>query len=149
MKLHIYIIIATVLLLLLPSCEMSDNGDLDGYWYMTRIDSIQSGKTVNKREDRLTWEFQDKILEFYNHNDLYEFRHTLMARFEHSDGQLIVYNPFRYDRMNGDVALTADSLEYLRPYSINAVPDTFQVEKLSDSKLQITDNYLRIYFEKY
>jgi len=148
-KLFLLYMIGWTAMLLMTSCESSNNGDLDGMWYMTRIDSLQSGKTTNMRTAQRTWSFQGKLMQVYNYTDNSEYYHIIMSRFDNSNGLLIIHDPFIYNRMEGDITLTADSLYRLRPYGINSVPDTFVVEKMSDQKMQISDNYLRIYFDKY
>ncbi len=136
-------------MVLFPSCENSSNGDLDGFWYMTRMDSIQIGKSVDMHKERKSWSFQHNLMQVYSHNDRYEFKHTIMARFNHAGNRLIVSDPFIYDRMHGDIELTQDSIYRLTPYGINNVPDTFIIETLSDSKMQISDDVIRLYFDKY
>ena len=47
-KLFVTTVVAA-LLMSLASCEIetSDNGELDGFWHLERIDSLEKGKTVD------------------------------------------------------------------------------------------------------
>lgn len=148
-NLFIYICILISIAISLSSCEKSNNGDLDGMWYMTRIDSLPTGKSVDARATRISWSVQGKLMQVYNYNDDTEYHHIIMSRFEKNDNKLIISDPFIYNRMEGDIFLTQDSLYKLRPYGINSLPDTFIIEQLSDQKLQIADDIIRLYFDKY
>ena len=133
---------------LMVSCERSDNGDLDGMWLLTRMDSVQVNKSYDVRSRRITWSFQAKIMQCFNYNDD-KWKDVLMTRFRNEGTQLVIFDPFLYNRMDGDIPLTADSVHYLAPHCINCVPDTFQLEKLDKSTLIIADDVLRLSFEKY
>ncbi|MBQ0056497.1 MAG: lipocalin-like domain-containing protein [Bacteroidales bacterium] len=137
-----------ILSMTLTGCEVSGNGDLDGFWYMTRLDSIATGQSCDMRPARLSWSVQAKIIQFFDHekNDL---KRIPMARFEHDGNTLTISEAFIYNRMDGDEPLTADSLYLVRPYGVNSLPDTYHVEKLTSSRLQISDDVVRLYFEKY
>lgn len=137
-------------ILMLASCEDTDNGNLDGTWYMTHMDSIATNQSKNMRSARKTWSFQSRLMQVFNHNNLQQERgHVIMSHFAVKGEKLIIIDPFEYNRMHGDIALTADSLDRLRPYGINHIPDTFLIETLSKSKLQVSNNIVRISFEKY
>lgn len=146
---HFLIIQLTALCFFITGCNISDNGDLDGFWYLTKIDSISNNTSVPMREAGISWSFQAKLMQVGSHNSNAYWKYVIMSRFNHQGNQLELSEPFIYDRMNGDVFLTADSLHRLTPFGINSIPDLFIVEKLSSSKLQICDQTLRLYFEKY
>lgn len=132
----------------LCSCQKSDNGDLDGMWYLTRMDSVQTSKSYNVRSRRVTWSFQARIMQCFNYNED-SWKKVLMTRFKDEGTQLIISDPFIYNRMEGDIPLTADSIHYLAPHCINSIPDTFALEKLDKKTLIIADDVLRLTFEKY
>ena len=143
------ILILPLLLALLSACERSNNGDLDGMWHITRIDSVKSGASADVRKDLKFWSFQDKLTQLYNHKTDWEYKEILMTRFEHLEGKLIISSPFIYNRLDGDIFLSDDSLYLLYPHGINCVPDTFAVEHLDRKKMQLADDVVRLYFEKY
>ena len=141
------IVFALLLGFLLPSCEVSDNGDLDGFWYLTRLDSIQTGTTVDMHNRQLTWSFQMDLMQTFDGSQDHWDTIT-MFRFEHTGKQLIISEPFIYDRLNGDKFLTPDRYWEIRHYGINSVPDIFMVDKLNRKHLHVHDDVLRLYFEK-
>lgn len=137
-----------LLLTAFSACEKSENGDLDGMWMLTTMDSIQSNRSMQVRQRRITWSFQAKLLQFFNYNND-SWKKVIMARFNNDGTHLIIFDPFIYERMDGDIPLTADSVQYLAPHCINSVPDTFDIEKLNKNSLIISDDVLRLKFEKY
>jgi len=130
------------------SCEHSQNGDLDGVWYLTQVDSIQQHASISTRGEKKTWAFQAQFVQFFDYN-YSDWNKLVMARIEYNDDKIIINSPFIYNRVDGDIPLTADSLQYLQPYFVNSIPDTFNIEKLTHKELRISDNTLRLYFEKY
>lgn len=147
-SIYTFITIAVAIVALSTGCEKSENGDLDGMWYLTRMDSIQNDCHQNVREQRITWSFQAKLLQCFNYNDD-SWKNVVMARFKNDGSHLIISDPFIYNRMEGDIPLTIDSTHYLHPHCINSVPDNFVLEKLDKKTLIISDDVLRLYFEKY
>ncbi|MCR5393924.1 MAG: lipocalin-like domain-containing protein [Bacteroidales bacterium] len=136
----------------LTSCgmftESYDNGDLDGLWIISQVDSLQENKSANIQAECKTWAFQAKLLQFCNqYEDTRPY--LVMARFNHTDGMIIVSDPFVYNRMDGNVELTADSVHRLAPHFINCLPDTFYIEKLNKSTLRLYDDVVRLHFKKY
>lgn len=149
---QLYYIVTAALLLSGSSCERIDNGPLDGMWMMTRMDSIATDKSQQTRSLRKAWSFQANLMQMFQYpekTDGHEWDYPLMARFDYSGATMIISDPFFYDRMNGDRHLNADSIQYLLPFGINAIPDTFQVEKLDRKKMQLSNKVVRLYFEKY
>lgn len=136
---------------LLSACEGSDNGDMDGMWHITRIDSLDSSASADIREDLKFWSFQGNLMQVFDYNETGwdSWRTVIMTRFNHANGQLIIHTPFIYNRLDGDIFLSEDSLYLLYPHGINCIPDTFTVEKLNRKKMQLSDDVVRLYFEKY
>lgn len=143
------ILILPLLLVALSACESSDNGDLDGMWHITRIDSIGNGTSADIRKELKFWSFQDKLMQLFYYERDWEYKEILMTRFENSEGKMILSTPFIYNRLDGDIFLSADSFYLLQPYGINSMPDTFEVEHLDRKKMQLSDDVVRLYFEKY
>lgn len=139
----------TAICIMMSGCNYSNNGDLDGMWYMTQIDSISSGETFKMRDTGISWSFQGKLMQIGNHRSNSYWNNPIMCYFSVKGNQLEVHDPFIYDRMKGDKEITADSIHMLKPFGINNIPENFMIEKLSSSKLQINDDIIRISFEKY
>ena len=135
----------------LSSCEASDNGDLDGMWYLTAVDSLQAASDVHvsMKGKSHTWAFQADLVQFFNYDEDHWDGDILMGRFDCGGGQLIIRDPFIYDRMDGDRFLTLDTLPYLSAHGINSLPDTFAIERLDRRHLRISDHLVRLHFDKY
>lgn len=142
------IIAATVVfttMLAMTSCELegSNNGELDGYWHIERIDTLATGGVADYSQDLFFWAFQGKLLSLScrNHNAT-----DCLTRFNKTGGTLTISEPFRYDRMGGDEPL--ETPELLQPYGINKTEESFAIESLSGSKMILKSETLRISFKK-
>lgn len=136
------------IILFCSSCETSNNGDLDGLWLMVRVDSMQNSHSQEVRKELISWSFEKNLFQCYNHRtDM--MSNAIMGRFEHNEENLIIHDMFRYNRMEGDIALTTDSIELLKPYGINQLPDTFFIEKIDKRQLKIANQIVRLCFDKY
>lgn len=137
---------------LLPSCGLvhsSDNGDLDGFWHLIQVDSIASAerKSVPYREEQVYWSFQGKLMQTQQLIRPNEIQY--IYRFEREGACLTVKEPYRYDRLEGDHKIPADSLHLLRPFGINALSTDFNIRKLKKNKMILNDDLLELHFEKY
>ena len=141
-KIYLYIIIGVGLI----SCdiEFSDNGNLDGFWKLYAVDTLQTGMTGDLRENGLTWAFEGKILEV---RDLKERNQDIILSFSHTDYSLKVYSPYQVDRENDDILV--EDIGLLRPYGINQLEETFKVRNLNSDKMILESYMLRLYFRKY
>ena len=70
----------------------------------------------------------------------------MLLRFEHKDGTLRVYEPYIYDRENGDRPLDDPAL--MAPYGVNALDETFTMEALGGGKMVLSNDKLRLSFRK-
>lgn len=129
------------------SCELeaSHNGNLDGFWHLVEIDTLQSGGVKDTSEDLLFWSFQVNLLELSDHN--YN-NYIYMARFDHSDGKLQVTKPCKYNRYEGNEMLTEESVNAVAPYGLNALEENFFVEQLSSSRMTLRNGILRLHYKK-
>lgn len=129
------------------SCELetSGNGDLDGFWHLVQVDTLQTGGVNDTSKELFFWSFQVNLLEFSDrsyHIPIY------MARFNHENGQLKVTQPCLYNRDEGNEMVTEENVKDISPYGLNALEETFRVEELSGSKMTLSNGTLRIYFKK-
>ena len=147
MKHLLYILVLASVLF--TSCEMnsSDNGKLDNIWYLVKVDSISNGKkAIDYRSQHIFWAFQGSLMQT---NCVDSMNLYIMYRFDATDKQLIVKSPFIYDRVEDDLFITDETLDMIRMYGINAVTDTFLIEKLNSTTMILKDDSLRLYFDKY
>ena len=156
----IYLTGLTIITIMLNSCELekSGNGKLDGFWHLERIDTIgwqdsqsaSSGSaavssTVNDlSRARIFWAFQHQLLELSEHDGNYA---TCLCRFSYSGSSLVVNEPYRFDRDNGDEPLT--DAELLKPFGVNNIEEHFTVERLTGSKMILSTDFLRLTFTKF
>ena len=129
------------------SCELetSGNGDLDGFWHLVQVDTLQTGGVKDTSKDLFFWSFQVNLLELSDrsyHIPIY------MARFNHDNGQLKVTQPCLYNRDEGNEMVTEENVKDISPYGLNALEETFRVEELSGSRMTLSNGTLRLYFKK-
>ena len=122
--------------------ETSGNGDLDGFWHLTQIDTLSTGCSADKSEELLFWAVQADLLNVVDRRIGSDY----LMRFDKSGTTLRVYEPYGNDRMSGDIKVE-DPLE-LAPLGINALDETFTIENLSSSKMTLNDGFLRLSFVK-
>lgn len=72
MKRIVYIL-SIVCLLMMTACdvETSDNGDLDGFWHLQRIESLTNGTTSESiiLNQRVFWSVQSSLVQLWNLQD--------------------------------------------------------------------------------
>lgn len=129
------------------SCELetSGNGDLDGFWHLVQVDTLQTGGVKDTSKDLFFWSFQVNLLEFSDRS--YQIP-IFMARFNHDNGQLKVTQPCLYNRDEGNEMVTEENVKDISPYGLNALEETFRVEELSGSRMTLSNGTLRLYFKK-
>lgn len=132
--------------LFLCSCEFetSDNGNLDGFWHLERIDTLSTDGVCDTSSDLLFWSVQMRLLNVSDKNNVHT---NLNMHFEHANGTLRVYDAYLDGRMEGDPPL--DDAALLRPYGINDLDETFAVEQLTGSRMQLKGSTLRLTFRKF
>ena len=139
--------ISAFLIFSFTSCELetSGNGDLDGFWHLVQVDTLQTGGVKDTSKDLFFWSFQVNLLEFSDRS--YQIP-IFMARFNHDNGQLKVTQPCLYNRDEGNEMVTEENVKDISPYGLNALEETFRVEELSGSRMTLSNGTLRLYFKK-
>lgn len=129
----------------MASCtlETSDNGDLDGFWHLTSVDTLSTGGVLDMSEELVFWSVQVHLL---NTVDRKGGAGSYFFKFEHNENTLRLYNPCLDDRMNGDPEV--DSPEPLQPFGVNAIDETFSVETLTGSTMILSTERLKLTFKK-
>ena len=143
MKRLLYIIIG-IGLAACSDVEFSDNGDLDGFWQLCRVDTLQTGASIDYRDQGLTWSFQGKILEV---RDVCKVHQDIIMSFNHTGNQLRIFSPYLVYREEDDRQI--DDINYLTPYGINGQEETFGVLELTGSEMTLESDFLRLHFRKY
>lgn len=132
-------------LLSFSSCdlEMSDNGKLDGYWQLARIDTIGGGG-CDMVPSRIFWSVQLHLLQLSDHSGR---NSTYLLRFDQGDTHLRVYDPYFSARNEGDKPL--DDAAVLQPYGIQSLDELFVIEGLDNKNLTLKSSLLRLQFNRY
>ena len=131
--------------LVLAACdvETSSNGDLDGLWRLETVDTLATGGHCELGDELRTWSVQHRLLELRDHTGT---AGAFLLRFDHHDNLLRTYQPYVFNRTDGDYPL--ESAAYMAPFGINALDATFTVVSLSSSTMQLRDDQLQLSFRK-
>lgn len=124
--------------------ETSGNGDLDGYWSLRQIDTLETAGTADVSEQRIFWSVQHNLLQADDRTGAHA---SCLFRFQHTGNTLVLSSPYAYGRENGDDPI--DDVTLLQPFGINAIPETFTIEKLNGSDMVLRSEPLRLHFRKY
>lgn len=131
--------------------ESSDNGDLDGFWHLESIDSLETGKTVDFSEKYVYWGVEHKLIAV---KETDTNREKFYFRFEQTSDSLkitkVYRNHWHQDQGDdgGDIPVE-EVIPDLQYYGINAIPEGFQKEALSGSKMILKSKTIRLKFKKF
>lgn len=137
--------VSAIVAVMMASCELetSGNGDLDGMWRLAQVDTLATSGVDRMEGEKKYWMFQYKLLQL---EDKAGMTGSVLLRFEHKGGTLRVYEPYIYDRENGDRPL--DDPAMTAPYGVNALDETFTIEALDGGKMVLSNDKLRLSFRK-
>lgn len=140
-----YIAIATLALGTLTACEIEshDNGKIDGFWHLERIDTLATGGTLDVSNEKLFWSVQVRLLEVSNRATGSKY----IFSFRQADGSLYLYDPLVSDRREGDPVV--EDVKVLAPYGINSLEETFAVEAIDGKKMILRSETLRLNLKKF
>ena len=140
------IIIAALTVSCLASCDLetSDNGDLDGFWHMERVDTLATGGVCDLSERRVFWSVQVGLV---NVTDYDKEARGYLFHFENVNSSLRLYDPYKDNREEGDIKVEDPSI--LSPYGVNALDETFRIEGLSANRMTLATDELRLSFKKF
>jgi hypothetical protein len=135
-------------LLLLTGCEFhaSENGDLDGLWQLTQVDTLTTGGVEDMRYSQVSWAFQGHLMEMRKPL-LFTYEGDILARFDHTRDSLVVYDCYISKRDMGDIPVTKP--EDLYPYGLRRLTERFRVMVLNDSRMTLRSDSLQLYFRRY
>lgn len=142
---YLNIFIAAFVAFVLGSCtiETLDNGDLDGMWHLTKVDTLATSASADMSGMRIYWSFQARLLQL---DDKSGAHFSILMRFEHNGATIRLYDPYVYDREDGDWPL--EDITLLNPFGIVAPDETYTIESLSGSKMVLLSGTYRMYFKK-
>lgn len=137
----------------LSSCDLehSDNGDLDGFWHLESIDSLENGHTADLSKQRVFWAVEFKLISARvsdaNVSKMY-------FRFEQTSDSLKITQAYLdhghqdNGEDGGDIPVE-EVTDDLRFYGINNLPEGFYKEALDGSKMILRSKTLRLKFKKF
>lgn len=140
----IYILLFLFSVLTACDFEISDNGDLDGYWQLKQQDTLATGGTTDMRNSGYYWSIQVNLLEI---KDVQVHNPNILFRFEHKGNQLRLYNPIANERIVSDSLIANPAT--LEPYGLQQLDETFTIEQLNGEKMVLTNALYRYHFRKY
>lgn len=112
-------------------------------WHLTKVDTLATSTTADMGNKRIYWSFQARLLELDDKSGAHQ---SILMRFEHNGATLRLYDPYIYDREDGDKAL--EDITLLNPYGIVAPDETYTIESLNGSKMVLLSGTYRMYFTK-
>lgn len=155
MKRYILIMVTAVLVLVSCDIETSDNGKLDGFWHLERVDTLDSGGAWDCSNEQIFWGVQMHLIEAkdFGHTDTIQ---RLYFRFRQTGDSLIINNVYENHwhednpdtNVGGDVPVETPN-EHTRHYGINNIPEGFAKERLDGSRMVLKSNELRLTFRKF
>lgn len=136
----------------LGACEVrtSDNGDFDGLWQLTAIDTIGHGST-DMRNSGEYWAVQVHLLEVRNTHSNHA---AVYFRFDITGDSLLLRHPY-YDESGENADLTtlidshAKSVGTLRRYGIDSSSQHYRVLTLDGNCMTLQKDNVRLQFRKY
>ena len=147
MKKTIYTLFICMMVTMMTSCswfETDNAGDLEGLWHLRSVENLSDGTVTDYSKKRIYWAFQKKLLEMQDKDNNTA---SILWRFAHNDSRLILTQPYRYDRENGDEPL--ESTELLLPYFIDNLEEEFYIDHLGSGTMLLTSPTVRMSFRKF
>lgn len=124
--------------------ETSGNGDLDGYWQLSQVDTLQNGASADMTGSKVFWAVQGKFLDII---DTHRGNYGYMFRFQHTADSLLLSDARVNQRELFDSLLT--DVSPLRPLGVNNLAEHFLVEQLTGSRMVLRGKVLRLHFRKF
>lgn len=145
-----FFILLIVSLPLLVSCELetSDNGDLDGFWHLTTVDTLANGVQTDMVSQNIFWSFQKDLLQLRGSTDSEKELQEFYLRFLIKDEQLLLSDIHLRDREKDDPQVDETTMPLIYIYGIRQLQETFKVLKLDNKEMIIQNNTLRLRFTK-
>ncbi|MCQ2243774.1 MAG: lipocalin-like domain-containing protein [Bacteroidaceae bacterium] len=134
----LFSLIASLLFAVSCTLETSGNGKLDGAWHLLRINEEPLEST------QLYWNIQGKMLEF---KDKQGAKGRFLLRFERKNGKLTLSDPHVWGRENGD-AILQDTAK-LAPFGVDNLDESFEIEKLDNSRMTLKSSTKKLDFRKF
>ena len=132
-------------------CDLhtSDNGDLDGFWQLTQMDTLATNRSGDMLESRIYWSVQGNMLEMRDLHNLHgvDCYLTLNFRFRHEQGKLYLSEPIANIRDISDSVVTSPAT--VKFYGLSRLDEEFDVLQLDGAQMRLQSAYYRFHFRRY
>lgn len=145
----ILFIITVFMSLCLMSCDLEtgDNGKLDGFWHLERVDTLATGGSLDMSGEKVFWSFQVRLLQLQGGSASFYFR------FKQDGDSLTIFSPYTnegHEEMIGDGGnKPVDDPTVLRDYGIDDLETHYKKEALDGSRMILRSRRLRLMFRKF
>ncbi len=145
----IVFLVAVFMALCLVSCDLetSDNGKLDGFWHLERIDTLATGGSLDTSGDKVFWAIQVSLLQLQGGSGSFYFR------FKQDSDSLTIFSPYTNEGHEetlgegGNKPVSDPTV--LRDYGIDALETHYKKEALDGSRMILRSRRLRLIFRKF
>ena len=138
-----FLIISVISLMTACHMESSDNGHLDGFWHLVRVDTLSTGGTSDLHQDYFFWAFQFQLLSVRNTQKSPE---EYFLRFQRQGDELVLSDPFQYVLQGKDAPV--ENIDLLRPFGINDQEERFRIVHLSSRRMTLKNHFLVLTMQK-
>lgn len=146
--------LATTLMLASCNIETSDNGPLDGFWHLERVDTLATGGTTDYSSGYVFWGVQKDLIYIKDSSNGSVGAYYL--RFSQTQDSLHITkiyldhghedNP--YHEQGGDIPVEVIDIN-LRFLGLNALPEHFKKEAINGNRMILSTEKLRLKFKKF
>ena len=135
--------------LLFSSCELerSVNGDLDGFWHLTAVDTLATGGHGDLSEAKVFWAFQVRLVRL-RRTDTDFLDNGVVAHFTYKGNELLFSAPSWHHREQGDPLIKEEEKELLALYGVSKLEQCFKVIQLNSKRMILQTDVLRLTFDK-
>ena len=138
-----FLIISVISLMTACHMESSENGHLDGFWHLVRVDTLSTGGTSDLHQDYFFWAFQFQLLSVRNTQKSPE---EYFLRFQRQGDELVLSQPFQYVLQGKDAPV--ENIDLLRPFGINDQEERFRIVHLSSRRMTLQNKFLVLTMQK-
>lgn len=143
-----FLIISVISLMTACHMESSENGHLDGFWHLVRVDTLSIDTlsivgTSDLSQDYFFWAFQFQLLSVRNTQKSPE---EYFLRFQRQGDELVLSHPFQYVLQGKDAPV--ENIDLLRPFGINDQEERFRIVHLSSRRMTLRNKFLVLTMQK-